>query len=208
MVRHIRKLLLLSAARGMRAFSANAAKKRVLVPVANGSEEIELTCITDTLVRAGAEVTIASVEAGTTCVMSRGLTIVADARVDALEPTDWDLVVCPGGMPGAERLRDSEALDAILRAQDARGAPLAAVCASPAVVLQPKGLLDKRSATCYPAEPFVAALGAVADGDVVRDGHVTTSRGPGTSLAFALDLVDQLYGPEKAEELRAQMLVD
>ncbi|KAH8046760.1 hypothetical protein JL722_13506 [Aureococcus anophagefferens] len=161
---------------------ANAAK-RVLVPVANGSE-IELTCITDTLVRAGAEVTIASVEAGTTCVMSRGLTIVADARVDALEPTDWDLVVCPGGMPGAERLRDSEALDAILRAQDARGAPLAAVCASPAVVLQPKGLLDKRSATCYPAEPFVAALGAVADGDVVRDGH--RSAGPSRSSGRAV----------------------
>ncbi|KAH8074309.1 hypothetical protein JL721_1863 [Aureococcus anophagefferens] len=204
MVRHIRRLLLLSAARGTRAFSANAAK-RVLVPVANGSEEIELTCITDTLVRAGAEVTIASVEAGTTCVMSRGLTIVADARVDALEPTDWDLVVCPGGMPGAGGCC-ARALDAILRAQDAR-APLAAVCASPAVVLQPKGLLDERSATCYPAEPLVAALGAVADGDVVRDGHVTTSRGPGTSLAFALDLVDQLYGPEKAAELRAQMLV-
>ncbi|KAH8047434.1 hypothetical protein JL722_13062 [Aureococcus anophagefferens] len=204
MVRHIRRLLLLSAARGTRAFSANAAK-RVLVPVANGSEEIELTCITDTLVRAGAEVTIASVEAGTTCVMSRGLTIVADARVDALEPTDWDLVVCPAACPRG-RLRDSEALDAILRAQDARGAPLAAVCASPAVVLQPKGLLDKRSATCYRRSPS-SALGAVADGDVVRDGHVTTSRGPGTSLAFALDLVDQLYGPEKAAELRAQMLV-
>ena len=189
------------------ATTSAGAVKRVLVPIADGSEEIETSCITDTLVRAGAEVTVASVEATTTCTMSRGLKIVADALVTDVSG-DWDLVALPGGMPGAERLRDSDALDAILRKQDARRAPLAAVCASPAVILKSKGLIDGRRATCYPAPPFVEALGDVSDGAVVRDGHVTTSRGPGTSLKFALDLVDQLYGPEKAEELRAQMLVD
>ena len=189
------------------ATTSAGAVKRVLVPIADGSEEIETSCITDTLVRAGAEVTVASVEATTTCTMSRGLKIVADALVTDVSG-DWDLVALPGGMPGAERLRDSDALDAILRKQDARRAPLAAVCASPAVILKSKGFIDGRQATCYPAPPFVEALGDVADGAVVRDGHITTSRGPGTSLKFALDLVDQLYGPEKAEELRAQMLVD
>ena len=189
------------------ATTSAGAQKRVLVPIADGSEEIETSCITDTLVRAGAEVTVASVEATTTCTMSRGLKIVADALVTDVSG-DWDLVALPGGMPGAERLRDSDALDAILRKQDARRAPLAAVCASPAVILKSKGFIDGRQATCYPAPPFVEALGDVADGAVVRDGHITTSRGPGTSLKFALDLVDQLYGPEKAEELRAQMLVD
>ena len=188
------------------ATTSAGAVKRVLVPIADGSEEIETSCITDTLVRAGAEVTVASVEATTTCTMSRGLKIVADALVTDVSG-DWDLVALPGGMPGAERLRDSDALDAILRKQDARQAPLAAVCASPAVILKSKGLIDGRQATCYPAPPFVEALGDVADGAVVRDGHITTSRGPGTSLKFALDLVDQLYGPEKAAELRAQMLV-
>ena len=190
------------------AASTSATPKRVLVPIADGSEEIETCCITDTLVRAGAEVTVASVEATTTCTMSRGLKIVADALVTDLGNDQFDLVALPGGMPGAERLRDSDALDAILRKQDARRAPLAAVCASPAVILKSKGLIDGRQATCYPAPPFVEALGDVSDGAVVRDGHITTSRGPGTSLKFALDLVDQLYGPEKAEELRAQMLVD
>ena len=190
------------------ATTSAGAVKRVLVPIADGSEEIETSCITDTLVRAGAEVTVASVEATTTCTMSRGLKVVADALVTDVSGDDWDLVALPGGMPGAERLRDSDALDAILRKQDARRAPLAAVCASPAVILKSKGLIDGRQATCYPAPPFVEALGDVADGAVVRDGHITTSRGPGTSLKFALDLVDQLYGPEKAEELRAQMLVD
>ena len=189
------------------ATTSAGAVKRVLVPIADGSEEIETSCITDTLVRAGAEVTVASVEATTTCTMSRGLKIVADALVTDVSGDDWDLVALPGGMPGAERLRDSDALDAILRKQDARQAPLAAVCASPAVILKSKGIL-RSQATCYPAPPFVEALGDIADGDVVRDGHITTSRGPGTSLKFALDLVDQLYGPEKAEELRAQMLVD
>ena len=189
------------------ATTSAGAVKRVLVPIADGSEEIETSCITDTLVRAGAEVTVASVEATTTCTMSRGLKVVADALVTDVSGDDWDLVALPGGMPGAERLRDSDALDAILRKQDARQAPLAAVCASPAVILKSKGIL-RSQATCYPAPPFVEALGDIADGDVVRDGHITTSRGPGTSLKFALDLVDQLYGPEKAEELRAQMLVD
>ena len=189
------------------AASSGASPKRVLVTIADGSEEIETCCITDTLVRAGAEVTVASVEATTTCTMSRGLKIVADALVTDLGNDEFDLVALPGGMPGAERLRDSDALDAILRKQDARRAPLAAVCASPAVILKSKGIL-RSQATCYPAPPFVEALGDIADGDVVRDGHITTSRGPGTSLKFALDLVDQLYGPEKAEELRAQMLVD
>ena len=190
------------------ATTSAGAVKRVLVPIADGSEEIETSCITDTLVRAGAEVTVASVEATTTCTMSRGLKVVADALVTDLGNDEFDLVALPGGMPGAERLRDSDALDAILRKQDARQAPLAAVCASPAVILKSKGLIDGRQATCYPAPPFVEALGDVSDGAVVRDGHITTSRGPGTSLKFALDLVDQLYGPEKAEELRAQMLVD
>mmetsp|Transcript_15449 Transcript_15449/g.46129 ORF Transcript_15449/g.46129 Transcript_15449/m.46129 type:complete len:219 (+) Transcript_15449:134-790(+) len=190
----------------LRASSGDAPKKQVLVPIADGSEEIETTCITDTLVRAGAEVTVASVEDTVIVEMSRGLRVVADLRVDDLAPLDWDLVVCPGGMPGAERLRDSEPLDAILRAQAARAAPLAAVCASPAVILKPKGLLGGK-ATCYPAPPFLEALGEVTPGDVIRDGHVTTSRGPGTSLVFALSLVEQLYGPEKAAELKEQMLV-
>ena len=190
------------------ATTSAGAQKRVLVPIADGSEEIETSCITDTLVRAGADVTVASVEATTTCTMSRGLKIVADALVTDLGNDEFDLVALPGGMPGAERLRDSDALDAILRKQDTRRAPLAAVCASPAVILKSKGLIEGRQATCYPAPPFVEALGDVSDGAVVRDGHITTSRGPGTSLKFALALVDQLYGPEKAEELRTQMLVD
>ena len=89
------------------------------------------------------------------------------------------------------------------------GALVAAVCASPAVALEPRGLLDGRDATGYPAPQFVEAIGAryVPDVPFVRDGDLITSRGPGTSLQFALALVDALYGREKADELAAQMLV-
>ena len=109
-----------------------------------------------------------------------------------------------GGMPGAERLRDSDALDAFLRKQDARHASLAAVCASPSVILKSMGIM-RSQATCYPAPPFVEALGDIADGDVVRDGHITTSRGPGTSLKFALDLADRALRAREGRGLRAQM---
>ena len=182
----------------------------VLVPIADGSEEIETTCITDTLVRAGASVTVASVTGELTCTMSRGIRIVADKPIGECEGAEWAAVVLPGGMPGATHLRESAALSRILAAQAARdGALVAAVCASPAVALEPRGLLEGRDATGYPAPQFVEAIGAryVPDVPFVRDGDLITSRGPGTSLQFALALVDALYGREKADELAAQMLV-
>ena len=129
----------------------------------------------------------------------------------ACEGAERAVVVLPGGhvrrdAPARERL----ALSRILAARAARdGALVAAVCAAPAVALEPQGLLDARKAPGYPAPPFVDAIGAryVADVPFVRDGDLITSRGPGTSLQFALALVDALYGREKADELAAQMLV-
>ena len=116
-------------------------------------------CIADTLVRSGAQVTIASVEPGSlTVTCSRGIKIVADKAIEDCEGTEWDMVVCPGGMPGAERLRDSDALTRILTTQRNSGSWLGAVCAAPAVVLQYHGLLNEH-ATCYPAPKFTDALG-------------------------------------------------
>mmetsp|Transcript_36308 Transcript_36308/g.116335 ORF Transcript_36308/g.116335 Transcript_36308/m.116335 type:complete len:238 (+) Transcript_36308:1-714(+) len=197
---------------GRRLASVGAAvAKRVLVPIADGSEEIETSCISDTLVRAGAAVTVASANAdGSTAVtMSRGLKILADTHVRELDGKDWDLVAIPGGMPGAANLAASPELVAILKAQAERKKPLAAVCASPAVVLKPLGLLDDKPATCYPAPAFQEALGdgLLLGKDVVVSDNVVTSRGPGTSLNFALTLVETLYGPDKKTELANQMLV-
>jgi len=185
---------------------------KVLVPIADFSEEIETSCITDTLVRAGAAVTVASVapEGRMQVTMSRGLKIVADAPIAECTDTKWDAIVLPGGMPGAEHLRDCATLTAMLKAQRATGL-VAAICASPAVVLKHHDLLPAGdAATCYPAPAFKEKLesswapSATAVGD---GGRVLTSQGPGTSLQFALHLVEMLFSKEKADEIAAQMLI-
>mmetsp|Transcript_15375 Transcript_15375/g.18870 ORF Transcript_15375/g.18870 Transcript_15375/m.18870 type:complete len:227 (+) Transcript_15375:24-704(+) len=194
--------------RSVRCFSTGA--KRCLVPIADGSEEIETTCITDTLVRAGAQVVVASANAdgSTTVTMSRGIKIATDVHIDAVEG-EWDLVAVPGGMPGASNLAASSKLTSILTAQAEKNKNLGAVCASPAIVLEPLGILQNKQATCYPAPKFIDAIGTkFTQGDVVVDANIVTSRGPGTSLKFALALVEKLYGPEKSNELAKQMLVE
>jgi len=195
--------------------------KTVLVPIGTGSEEIETCCIADTLVRAGASVTIASVDHLTSdtnlvVTMSRGVKLVADCSIEDCVDQNWDLVACPGGVPGSERLRDSAALETILRKQAspaaaAEGKWFGAMCAAPALVLAPHGLLENRAkATCFPAERFTSTLGDkyVGSQAVVVDGNCVTSKGPGTSLLFAIRLVEALFGEEKADEIASQMLVE
>ena len=191
-------------------------KKKVLVPIAHGSEEIETACIQDTLVRFGADVTVASVNPGgeLLCTMSRGLLVQAHMSMkDAAKEGSYDCIVLPGGMPGAEHLRDSKELQTLLQQQAAAGRLLGAVCAAPAVVLASQGYLTAgASATSYPAPKFRDMLrqstGAVAsDERVVVQDHVITSQGPGTSLEFALALGEALFGKEKRDEIAKQLLV-
>lgn len=176
--------------------------KRILVAVANGSEEIETACAVDTFVRAGADVTLASVEPSTTVTMSRGMRYVADTLIDDVS-SPFDAICLPGGMPGAERLRDSAALTTLLKQHTG---VLAAVCAAPAVVLAHHGLLEGKTATCYPNDAFTGKIEKIKDTDVVQDGNVITGSGPGTSLRWALRVVAALYGQDKADEIGGQML--
>jgi len=183
--------------------------KRVLVPIADGSEEIETTCITDTLTRFGADVTTASVmpEGQLVCKMSRGIKIVADMSIEDAAKEDFDLVVCPGGMPGAEHMRDSKSLVSILKKQKAAGKRYAAICAAPAVILASNGLLEEAGATCYPAQQFREKLENPVDDEVAVTGMVTTSQGPGTSFTFALELGQQLFGKEARDKIQKEMLL-
>jgi 4-methyl-5(b-hydroxyethyl)-thiazole monophosphate biosynthesis len=183
--------------------------KKVLVPVANGTEEIEAVCIIDTLRRAGAEVVVASVENTLQVTCSRQTKLVADSSISDCVDTSFDLIALPGGMPGAERLRDSNTLKELLAKQTREQRLYGAICASPAVVLQTHGLLEGRQATCYPNPKFVNTLQLKdkVEDRVVVDGNCVTSRGPGTALEFALQLVERLYGKDKADELQRQMLV-
>ena len=106
---------------------------------------------------------------------------------------------------GANHLRDSEALDSILKKQKAAKKPYAAICASPAVVLAPKGLVEE-GATCYPAPKFREALTNPSDSPVVVTGQLTTSKGPGTALQFGLQLGEQLFGKEKRDQIQKELL--
>lgn len=181
--------------------------KSVLVPIADGSEEIETTAVTDTLTRFGATVTIASVQSDLVCTMSRGIKVMADCSIESVRDQSFDMIVLPGGMPGAEHLRDSEPLQGLLRRQNESKKTIAAICAAPAVVLASQGLLAG-PATCYPAPAFRETLAhGVSEDAVVVTNHVITSQGPGTALEFALQLGEMLFGKEKREEIAQQMLL-
>jgi 4-methyl-5(b-hydroxyethyl)-thiazole monophosphate biosynthesis len=180
---------------------------QVLVPVADGSEEIEAVTIIDVLRRAGADVTVASVD-GLQITASRGVKLVADCLIGDCRERDYDLVVLPGGMPGAEHLRDNEILKAILLRQNGAGLLLGAICAAPAVVLESHGLLRNRKATCHPGHVRHLLDPSAADRPVVVDGNCVTSRGPGTAMAFALKLVEMLFGREKMKAVAAPMVID
>lgn len=180
--------------------------KRALVPIANGTEEIEAVCVIDTLRRAGIGVDVASVEEGAEVTASRGIRLVADMLIGAAV-APYDVIALPGGMPGAERLAASDVLTGLLREQVASGRLVGAICAAPAVVLLPLGLLDGREATCHPA--FFSRLDpkrALA-ARVVHDGMLVTSRGPGTAIEFALKLVELVCGAAKVREVAEPMLV-
>jgi 4-methyl-5(b-hydroxyethyl)-thiazole monophosphate biosynthesis len=180
--------------------------KKALVPIADGTEEIEAVCIIDVLRRAETSVTVASVNA-LQITASRGVKLVADQLIGDCVDETYDLVVLPGGMPGAEYLRDSKELEKILKRQQEQARLFGAICASPAVVLEHHGLLEEHKATCHPN--FVSRLKNtdVVESKVVVDGTCVTSRGPGTALEFALKLVELLYGEDKAKEVAEPMVM-
>jgi 4-methyl-5(b-hydroxyethyl)-thiazole monophosphate biosynthesis len=184
--------------------------KTALIPIAEGSEEIELVTIIDVLRRAGVEVTVASANSGDKLQIcaARGTKIVADLMLDDCVKNHYDLIAVPGGLPGAEHLAEHPVLDSLLRDQAAQGKLFAGICAAPALVLATKGLLLDKTATCHPS--FQQSLEAnEVDGAarVVVDGNCITSQGPGTALDLALELVEQLCGVVKREEVASPMVL-
>lgn len=179
--------------------------KMVLVPIADGTEEIEAVCIIDVLRRAGADVTVASVKEELQVTASRGVKLVADQLLKDCLKVKFDLIVLPGGMPGAENLRDSAELKEMLIAQKEAELLYGAICAAPAVVLQHHGLIGQKLATCYPS--FATQLENLSEAKVVVDGNCITSRGPGTALDFSIKLVELLFGEEKAQSISQGMLM-
>ena len=177
----------------------------ILVAIADGSEELEAVTIIDVLRRAGAKVTVASVNA-LNITASRGVKLVADAQIDQCTGKEYDCIVLPGGMPGAEHLRDSTPLIDLLKVQKQRGRWYAAICAAPAVVLAHHHLLPNY-ATCYPSMADKLPNSEKAGQRVVVEDRCITSQGPATAMDFALELVRQLIGADRAASVAEAMLV-
>ena len=184
--------------------------KTALIPIANGSEEIEVVTMIDVLRRAGIEVTVASVSDGDDCQItgSHGIKLVADCPIADCSKSDFDLIAVPGGLPGAEHLAASETLDELLRKQAKAGKFYGAICAAPLLVLGSKGLLENRTATGHPRFlPATEAKEVDSESRVVVDGNCITSQGPGTAIDFALELVEQLCGVVKREEVGSPLVL-
>ncbi|KAK1325195.1 hypothetical protein QJS10_CPA01g02130 [Acorus calamus] len=183
---------------------ASDAPRKVLVPIADGTEPMEAVITIDILRRSGADVTVASVSSGLQVDASWGLRLVADVLVSDCAGSTFDL----GGMPGSTNLRDCEALESLVRKHVSEGRVYAAICAAPAVAFGSWGLLKGLQATCYPSFMEKMPTDATAvELRVVQDGRCVTSRGPGTTMEFALELVEQLYGKEKADEVAGPMVM-
>ncbi len=180
-------------------------KKKVLVILADGFEEIEAVAPIDILRRAELDVVVAGLN-GKIVTGSHGLRVEADTTLAAYLDSP-DAVVLPGGLPGAKNLDESESVKSLLTKMNQEKKLVGAICASPAFALTHSGILNGRKATCYPGfERQFSNTTTFLENRVVVDGNITTSRGPGSAIEFALSLVEQLAGKDKARLLKQALL--
>jgi len=177
----------------------------VLVPLAPGCEELEAITIIDLLVRAGIKVTSCGLGEGPVTA-SRGTVIVPTTHINKILNGQFDMIVLPGGLPGADHLRDDERVQTLLKNHAADNRYIAAICAAPKALAQ-AGLLSNKRATSYPG-----VLDALSDNSITIttnsveiDEKIITSRGPGTAMDFALTLIEILAGTSKRDEVEKQL---
>ncbi|HHC73256.1 MAG TPA: DJ-1/PfpI family protein [Thiotrichales bacterium] len=179
---------------------------RVLVPLAEGFEELEAVTIVDLLRRAGIEVVTAGLRPGPVTAARRTV-IVPDTDLDQVLGEAFDMIVLPGGLPGADHLdADPRVRDLVRRMADS-GRYTAAICAAPKV-LASAGVLENKRATSYPGFLDRIQIPGMEylQKPVVKDGKVITSRGPGTAMDFALELIEVLEGPARRMEVEEALI--
>ena len=178
----------------------------VLIPVAHGSESLETTALVNVLRRGGIKTTVASLEKGRTVKGTRDITLTADCSFASVRNKKFKAIVLPGGEKGAKAFGKHKALMAKVTEQRMAHRWYGAICAAPALALQPHGLLDGKQATCYPA--MKDKLYHWVNQPVVLDGHCVTSQGPATAVAFGLKLVELLAGADTARRVAGDLLAD
>jgi len=190
--------------------------KKAIVLLADGFEEVEAVTPVDYLRRAGVEVTTVSVSGNRTqeglAVTGRwtGLKLIADTALAELikQGTDsFDAVICPGGMPGAANLASSKEVSALLKEMAGAGKLICAICASPAVVLAPLGIIEGKKFTCYPGMEEKVTRANWLNDRVVSDGNIITSRAAGTTGEWAVEIIKKLLGEETGNKIAETVLL-
>jgi 4-methyl-5(b-hydroxyethyl)-thiazole monophosphate biosynthesis len=193
--------------------------KKALVLLAEGFEEVEAVTPIDYLRRVGIEVTVAAIGSSLAVKGARGITVNADVTLRDLiarqqaAAASFDAVIIPGGMPGATNIAASPEAGALITEMAAAGKWVCAICASPAVVLAPLGLLSGKKFTCYPGMETEVRDGIWTDeavaiaGGSAAFGGVITSRAAGTAGVFAVAIIGQLLGQETADKIAASVLL-
>lgn len=179
----------------------------VCIFLANGFEMIEALTPCDILRRAGLEVRLVSVPGTPTVLSTHKVEIRCDMTLAEVDPDKLDMIILPGGMPGAENLYACKELTELVQNHAAKGKPTAAICAAP-LILGRLGLLKGRKATCYPGFEKELSGAFVSPGSVVRDAHLLTARGMGVSLPFALAAAAMLTSEAKAASVAASVMAE
>jgi 4-methyl-5(b-hydroxyethyl)-thiazole monophosphate biosynthesis len=183
-------------------------EKKVIVLLADGFEEVEAVTPIDYLRRAGVAVTIAAIGGRMAVKGARGIEINADAALqDIAADASWDAVIIPGGMPGASNIAASKEAGALIAKISAAGKLVCAICASPAVVLAPLGLVAGKKAACYPGCEEGAGGVNWTDEKVAIDGNIITSRAAGTAGAFSIAILEKLLGWAEGEKIAKAVLL-
>lgn len=177
---------------------------RVLITIAQGCEELEAVTLIDLFRRADIEVITAGLQDGPVTA-SYGTVLVPDTNLDAVLEQQFDMLVLPGGLPGSDHLNEDPRIHTLLQKMAANGNYTAAICAAPKVLAN-AGLLDGRTATCYPGVLDKFSKINLTQDAVATDGKIITSRGPGTAMDFALTIIEILSGrsTRKAVEIQLQ----
>lgn len=179
---------------------------KTLVPIANGSEEMEAVIIIDTLRRAEFDVTVAGLTAGA-IEASRGVKLVPDTTWDQVNPDDYDILLLPGGFGGTMAFCEHAGVQQAIKDFNDKKKWVGSICAA-ALALNEAGILEGKKFTCYPGvEQKLPANIQPVDEIVVVDGHLITSKGPGTAFEFALKVIAECGSPNKSAEVRAGLLL-
>jgi protein deglycase len=177
---------------------------RVVVVLADGFEEVEAMSIIDVLRRAEIETMVVGLHDGP-ALSARKVKVIPDTTIDTITAEDFDMIVLPGGQPGADNMNKDARVQDLIKSFNAKGKRISAICAAP-IVLAGAGILRGKRVTSYPT--YKDKLGNVVyeEKEVVQDGNILTSRAAGTALFFALAIVEQLAGREKAQKIKEAML--